>query len=125
MQSDSQKNSDIDKVPLPRLQRLTETYLPTATEHQQDRDSGMVGKTVICTTVQLTLRGIDLTGVVSRSLCKGRIYVRAVPTRCFRMDGEDIANPERGSRVLEFGMHRKNWYPPPSISWGKVWNSTS
>ena len=37
--------------------------------------------------------------------------MRAVPTHCFRTEGEDITNPDRGSRILEFGIHHKNWYP--------------
>ena len=37
--------------------------------------------------------------------------MRAVPTRCFKTEGEDIINPDRGSRILEIGIHRKNWYP--------------
>ena len=48
------------------------------------------------------------------------MYVRADPTRCFNRLGEDINNPFNGSSCREFGMHFKNWYPPPSFRRGNV-----
>lgn len=52
-------------------------------------------------------------GVVSKSLCKGRMYIRACPTSPFKLSG--VWPPDGGcslDRDLELGRHRSNSYPP-------------
>ena len=67
----------------------------------------------------------ELASEMSRSLWRGRIYVREFPTRIFSFEGDDIVSEDRHSRFLELDGHFKNWYPPPSLSLGYAFIMTS
>ena len=64
-------------------------------------------------------------GVKSRFCCIGRIYVLALPTRDFSMEGDERVVDESCSSDLELGLHLKNWNPPPPCKVGKCLYSRS